>query len=59
MEPRWISTKKALEIFSKHNDYESTDEMRRGLYFREFTALNEILNAILLSHHVISMMNVR
>ena len=44
MEPRWLSTKKALEIFSKHNDYESTDEMRRGLYFREFTALNEILN---------------
>ena len=43
MEPRWIPVEKAIEIFSKHNDYAETDEMRRGMYFREYTALTNIL----------------
>lgn len=32
-----------VEIFSKHNSYADTDEMRRGMYLREFTALSEYL----------------
>lgn len=43
MEPRWVPVEDAIEIFSKHNDYAETDEMRRGMYFREYTALTNIL----------------
>lgn len=43
MEPRWISVCEIKEIFSKHNQYAGKDEMRRGLYLREFTALNELV----------------
>lgn len=43
MEARWISVTKAMEIFSKHETYAGRDEMRRGMYLREFTALNSIL----------------
>ena len=41
MELRWIPINKAIEAFSKHNDYATTDEMRRGLYLREYTALSQ------------------
>ena len=44
MEPRWVEIKKAISIFSKHQDYASEDEMRRGLYQREYIALNRIIN---------------
>ena len=43
MEPRWISLGEILSIFSTHADYDGTDEMRRGMYYREYTALQEIL----------------
>ena len=43
MEPRWLSLDAIVEIFSKHNSYADTDEMRRGMYLREFTALREYL----------------
>ena len=43
MEPRWLPVKEALAIFSRHADYADTDEMRRGLYLREHTALSELL----------------
>ena len=43
MEPRWIPIKEAVEIFSKYNDYTKTDELRQGMYLREYTALREIL----------------
>lgn len=43
MEPRWVPVEDAIEIFSKHNDYAETDEMCRGMYFREYTALTNIL----------------
>lgn len=46
MEPRWIKLSEALEVFSKHAVYSDTDEMRRGMYLREYTALNEILNVV-------------
>lgn len=41
MELRWIPINEAIEAFSKHNDYATTDEMRRGLYLREYTALSQ------------------
>jgi len=46
MEPRWMQVEEMVEIFSKHADYTDTDEMRRGMYLREYTALKEILQEI-------------
>ncbi|MBP5556072.1 MAG: NUDIX domain-containing protein [Lachnospiraceae bacterium] len=43
MEPRWKSVEDIIEIFSKHADYTDTDEMRRGMYLREYMALKELL----------------
>ena len=43
MEPRWLPVEEALAIFSRHADCAATDEMRRGMYLREFTALLELL----------------
>ena len=43
MEPRWMPVTEIVEVFSKHNDYAESDEMRRGMYLREYTALMEIL----------------
>lgn len=43
MEPRWVPIDRALEIFSRHADYAATDEMRRGLYQREYTALKALI----------------
>lgn len=42
MEPRWLPIREAKEIFSRHQDYAETDEMRRGMYLREYTALCEL-----------------
>ena len=46
MEPRWIRVDRIIDIFSKHADYADTDEMRRGLYLREYTALTELINML-------------
>ena len=35
---RWIDFDEAVEIFSKHDEYKA-DEMKRGAYLREYTAL--------------------
>ena len=43
MEPRWIPLGEILQIFSTHADYDGKDEMRRGMYYREYMALQEIL----------------
>lgn len=43
MEPRWLPIDKAIEIFSEHQKYALIDEMRRGMYLREYTALCAIL----------------
>ena len=43
MEARWISVDEAKKIFSKHDSYTGTDEMRRGMYLREYTALCELV----------------
>ena len=47
LEPRWLPIEEILEIFSRHADYEGKNEMRRGMYYREFTALNELMPHIL------------
>ena len=39
MEPRWLPVSEAICIFSKHASWADTDEMRRGLYQREYLAL--------------------
>jgi len=44
MEPRWIGTDRAAGIFSRHEEY-SADEMKRGMYEREYTALKEIFRS--------------
>ncbi|MBO4688812.1 MAG: NUDIX domain-containing protein [Clostridiales bacterium] len=43
MEPRWLPIDEITEIFSRHADYTDTDEMRRGMYLREYTALKELM----------------
>lgn len=43
MEIRWFPVEQVVEAFSKHQEYAQTDEMRRGLYLREYSALREIL----------------
>ena len=43
MEPRWLPVEEITGIFSRHADYTDTDEMRRGIYLREYTALCAIL----------------
>ncbi|MBQ8821874.1 MAG: NUDIX domain-containing protein [Lachnospiraceae bacterium] len=40
LEPKWIPLEDAIEIFSRHQEYAATDEMKRGAYLREFEALS-------------------
>ncbi len=42
LEPRWLPVGEALQIFSRHDDYAATDEERRGIYQREYTALSAL-----------------
>ncbi len=42
MEPRWVPLAEIVGIFSRHADYDGVDEMRRGMYLREYTALCEL-----------------
>ena len=44
MEPRWLPVTEIIEIFSGHAAYADTDEMRRGMYLREYTALCELIS---------------
>ena len=44
MEPRWIKTEDIVRIFSRFGEYEGKDEMKRGMYQREHTALCEFLS---------------
>jgi len=43
LEPRWLPVEEALQIFSRHDDCAATDEERRGIYQREYTALSALL----------------
>ena len=38
LEKRWIDPNEAVELFSRHEDYKA-NEMKRGAYLREYTAL--------------------
>ena len=43
MEPRWLPISQIIDIFSQHAAYKDIDEMRRGMYLREYTALKEFI----------------
>ena len=43
LEPEWIPLQKAVEMFSRHQDYAAESEEKRGSYLREYTALQEYL----------------
>ena len=42
MKPRWKLVDEILSIITKHQMYADSDEMRRGMYLREYTALKTI-----------------
>ena len=42
MEAEWVPLKEAIDLFSKHASYADTDEMKRGIYLREYLALSEL-----------------
>ena len=39
--PEWVELDQMLEIYSRHRAYAATDEEKRGIYLREYTALTE------------------
>lgn len=41
---KWLNIKEALSIFSRHQDYAATDEVKRSIYLREYTALYEFVS---------------
>ena len=41
--PEWVEFDFAKDIFSHHQDFAQSNEERRGIYFKEFTALEEFL----------------
>ena len=43
LESKWIPIKDAIDIFSKHQQYAAEDEMKRGIYLREYLALRRII----------------
>ena len=43
--PKWLDLQDLLSIFSEHQKYAKTNEMKRGMYLREYTALKEFLEA--------------
>ena len=42
-EPEWIAFDLATDIFSHHRDFAESDEERRGIYLKEYTALTEFV----------------
>ena len=48
MEPRWLDISEIKNIFSQYDSYKGIDEMRSGMYLREYTALNELIKRRLL-----------
>lgn len=42
LESRWITLDEAVDIFSRHMEY-ADNEMKRGAYLREYTALLEYI----------------
>ena len=46
MEPRWLPLDEIIRIFSGHASYADHDEMRRGMYLREYTALSKLCGGV-------------
>ena len=46
MEPRWLPPDEIIHIFSEHASYADHDEMRRGMYLREYTALSKLCGGV-------------
>ena len=42
--PRWLSLDAALALFAEYPRYEGVDELRHGLYLREYAALSAFLH---------------
>ena len=53
MEPRWLPLDEIIQIFSAHASYADTDEMRRGMYLREYTALRKLCGGVSSGRQVI------
>ena len=53
MEPRWLPLDQIIDIFSAHASYAGTDEMRRGMYLREYTALSRLCGGVSSGRQVI------
>ncbi|MBR4576889.1 MAG: NUDIX domain-containing protein [Clostridia bacterium] len=53
MEPRWLPPDEIIRIFSEHASYADTDEMRRGMYLREYTALSRLCGGVSSGRQVI------
>ena len=45
MEARWLSIEEIENKFNTYPTYKDTDEMRRGIYLREYTALCELFKS--------------
>ena len=42
-EPKWIPLSEAVDVFSRHQSYADVSEEKRGIYLREYTALQKYL----------------
>lgn len=40
---KWLQVDEIKDIFSKYDTYSESDKMRKGMYLREYTALNELV----------------
>ena len=43
--PEWIPLNEAIDFFSHYQDYAESNEERRGIYLREYTALKIWINS--------------
>ena len=53
MEPRWLPVDEIIGIFSEHASWADTDEMRRGMYLREYSALTRLCGGVSAGKQVI------
>ena len=44
LEPKWLPIEEAIDAFSKYQSYAAENEMKRGMYLREYTALTSIFD---------------
>ena len=53
LEPRWLPLERIIRIFSEHASFTDTDEIRRGIYLREYTALSRLCGGVSAGRQVI------